>query len=95
MSGRDDPPLVIAGRLVATPMGYVVSDRNDPSLVTRVSEMFCLLYLGFPEVGQRAEHGPGGFSPRSQKQHHPQPSSPVSGYVERWHAHIATAGRPP
>ena len=40
MSGRDDPPLVIAGRLVDAPVGYVVSDRNDPSLMTRVLKCF-------------------------------------------------------
>ena len=61
MSGWDDTPLVIAGRLVATPMGYVVSDRNDPSLVTRFLKYFVYYTWVFPKSDSVAEHGPRRF----------------------------------
>ena len=61
MSGRDDLPLVVTGRLVDTPMGYVVSDRNDPSLVTRFLKYFVYYTWVFPKSDSEAEHGPRQF----------------------------------
>ena len=93
LSERNEPSLMTADRLVDAPVGMGHEWMERSFTGDQVTETL-FSTPGLPVSDSEAEHGPSGFSPESQKHHHPQPSLPTSGYVERWHAHIATTDGP-
>ena len=48
-----DPSLMIADRLVDAPVGWVMNERNDPSLMTGVPKGF-VFYTWVTSFGQRS-----------------------------------------